>query len=263
MAFILSKIIWMLTTPAMLIVVAWTVGYGLEQWGKCPQKKRRGRYLHTAALCLTLAILFLPVGDWTLFSLEGKGKAYSPPLGETKINGIILLGGDETPALSAYRDWPVSGHALGRYLRVVELARAFPEAPIIFAGGSGRLSPSSTALKESDVAKKALEKLGIPAQRLLIEDQSRNTYENAILTKKLINPPPNTQWILVTSAWHMPRARATFETAGWNVIPLAGDYNAHPNPPLFSLDFTEQLAKLTLAMHEYGGLLYYRLRGWL
>ena len=67
-------------------------------------------------------------------------------------------------------------------------------------------------------------KLGIAVDRIHYEDQSRNTAENAVLTKRVVKPSDGGQWIVITSAFHMPRAIGTFRKAGWQAIPYPVDY---------------------------------------
>ena len=115
---------------------------------------------------------------------------------------------------------------------------------------------------DSEVARMAMADIGVPTERMIFEKNSRNTYENAIFSADVVRPETSQKWLLVTSAWHMPRAIGCFRKAGWNVYPApagyftTGKYRLHP---LFQ--FEEQLHMLTMAAHEYVGLVAYRLMG--
>jgi uncharacterized SAM-binding protein YcdF (DUF218 family) len=100
--------------------------------------------------------------------------------------------------------------------------------------------------------------IGVPVERMTFEKTSRNTYENAVYSADIMRPTPQEKWLLVTSAWHMPRAMGCFRKAGWNIYPAptgyftSGDYTPH-----YYFRFDEQLRDLTTAVHEYVGLLAY------
>ena len=79
-------------------------------------------------------------------------------------------------------------------------------------------------LTDAEVAKEALADVGVPVDRMIFEDKSRNTHENAINAAALVHPKPQEKWLLVTSAFHMPRSIASFRKAGWNVYPAPTDY---------------------------------------
>ncbi len=96
---------------------------------------------------------------------------------------------------------------------------------------------------------------------MTFEDKSRNTWENAIFTRDLVNPKPGDTWLLVTSAWHMPRAMGIFRKAGFKVTAYPVDYLTYGNsrdlhPPRLALDEMERLEN---ALHEWIGLVAYRL----
>jgi uncharacterized SAM-binding protein YcdF (DUF218 family) len=104
---------------------------------------------------------------------------------------------------------------------------------------------------------------GIAPARILLEEKSRSTHENAVYAKEMIRPTPGQTWVLVTSAFHMPRAVASFDGVGWSVIPYPVDFKIDPRTGLsagFSL--LDGLSAATLAGKEWAGLLGYRLMGW-
>ena len=101
---------------------------------------------------------------------------------------------------------------------------------------------------------------GLAAERLTLERASRNTAENARLTYDLIAPEPSETWVLVTSAFHMPRSVASFEAAGWQgIIPWPVDYRAGTLRGGIGWDLGRNLEVLNTAVREYIGLLAYQI----
>ena len=86
---------------------------------------------------------------------------------------------------------------------------------MVFTGGSGSLIAEA---KEAPAARELLIELGVDPARIIVEDKSRNTEENAQFTAAIVPPEPKQRWLLVTSAFHMPRAIGVFEKAGFNVV---------------------------------------------
>ncbi|NTU77065.1 MAG: YdcF family protein, partial [Alphaproteobacteria bacterium] len=213
-------------------------------------------------LCLTLALLLFfvalfPVGDWLLIPLENRFSPTQPD----RVDGILLLTGDESPRVTEARRHPAPGNAAERYLTFATLARQYPEARLVFTGGANALLPSETT-SNAAIARAILEGLGVPKERLITEDASRNTYENATAAFALVQPKKEEKWLLVTSAYHMPRAMGCFLKAGWNVEPAPTEYHTTGNfsfEPRFNL--SHHMSEITLALHEYYGLIAYALMG--
>ena len=101
--------------------------------------------------------------------------------------------------------------------------------------------------------------VGVPAQRMQFEGSSRTTYENASYTARLPGVDKTRPWLLVTSAWHMPRALAVFNAAGWNVSPYPVDYRTGTQTPWFEYSLAQSTLRWQLALHEWVGWLAYRL----
>jgi uncharacterized SAM-binding protein YcdF (DUF218 family) len=131
---------------------------------------------------------------------------------------------------------------------------------LVFTGGSGVLGAQT--LKEADVIGPLLQNLGLDPNRVILENQSRNTAENASFTKELLKPRMDQRWLVITSAFHMPRAMGSFRQAGWNAIAYPVDYHTLSNPNL-SLGFSLRngLNSLSAAIHEWAGLTFYWLSG--
>ncbi|MGE4281427.1 MAG: YdcF family protein, partial [Magnetospirillum sp.] len=134
------------------------------------------------------------------------------------------------------------------------------QAKLIFSGGSGSLTTQE--LKEAPVARRFMDELGFDTRRVVFEDQSRNTRENAVLSKQLMDPQPGETWVLVTSALHMPRSMGAFRAAGWSVMPYPVDYLTSGQESGLAFNLGGALSRLDVGLHEWLGLAYYRWRGW-
>jgi uncharacterized SAM-binding protein YcdF (DUF218 family) len=147
--------------------------------------------------------------------LENRFSA-NPPLPKA-IDGIIALGGGIDLEISAVRDQLAIDEAAERLLMLVTLGRRYPDAPLAFTGGSGELFGRTSS--EAAVVKQALRGLGADLERVVFEDRSRNTFENAHYSKDLLEPKLGECWLLITSAHHIARAVGVFQRVGWDVMP--------------------------------------------
>lgn len=116
-------------------------------------------------------------------------------------------------------------------------------------------------LSEAERAKIFFDHMGVDPQRVLYESASRTTYENAIFSAHLPAVKPGQAWLLLTSASHMPRALATFQKAGWNVTAYPVDFRSGSQTPWTQYSLATGAKKWHLALHEWIGLLAYRLAG--
>jgi uncharacterized SAM-binding protein YcdF (DUF218 family) len=252
--FYVSKIIWALISPGSLIVLLSVVGLLLL-------KKKAYQKAAVLFSLLTIGIFFVslfPIGDWTVYPLEKR----FPPVEKLSepIDGIIVLGGPELILQSrAWRQAELNQHS-ERFFAFVELARKFPNAKLVYTGGSG--DPLYQKYKGSEVARQVFEEQGLDLSRVIFESKSRNTYENALLTRKMVLPRPGEKWVLITSAAHMPRSVGIFTKIGWKVIPYPVDHDTNPET-LFQIgwDFTHHLYVLENGLREWTGLLAYYLTG--
>ena len=256
MAFVLSKLLWACVSPGSLLAFLLAVGLVLSRTSR-PALVKIGKRLSVFVCLCFLAIATLPVGEWALAPLENR---FTMDLPE-QIDGIIVIGGDEMTAVSQARGMPVALDSVRRYVTFGGMARRYPDAKLVFSGGSGYLHPH-TRMLDSEVARAMMTDIGVPTDRLLIEKASRNTYENAVMTADIVRPDPAQKWLLVTSAWHMPRAMGCFRKAGWNITAAPTGYFTTGRYRFYvSFNFVDQLHDLTLATHEYVGLLSYWLMG--
>lgn len=184
------------------------------------RKNALGRWLISVAALILMVGTLLPMSSFLLWPLEER---FPPPSELPKsITGIIVLGGSEKAGVTATRGQPSLNEGGERLITFVGLARRYPEAKLIFAGGSGSLT--SQEYKSNDTARMLFELLGLNTERVLYDAKARNTYENAVNSFELIGRKPEGNWILITSAFHMPRAVGIFRKVGWRVIPYPVDY---------------------------------------
>jgi uncharacterized SAM-binding protein YcdF (DUF218 family) len=172
---------------------------------------------------------------------------------------VIILGGAISPELSRARGSVALNEAAERVTAAADLARRYPAAQIVFSGGSGSLFGGDA---EADFVSPLLESFGIARERVTLEGRSRNTAENARLTKELVQPKSGERWLLVTSAYHMPRAIGVFRREGFSIEAYPVDWRSAPGDlasPFAAL--SAGLARTDAAVHEWLGLAGYRLAG--
>lgn len=254
MFFILSKTLAFLLLPSNFIIAIGIVGVALllTRW------RRAGTRLMAASLVLLALAGFLPIGAVLEHTLETRFPPWNPARGAP--DGIIVLGGALDPVLSRAYGATQLIESAERVTAIAKLARAYPKARIVYSGGDGSLF--ANAGSEADYLYPMLDSFGIPRQRVLLEDRSRNTYENAEFTKALVKPKPGERWLLVTSAWHMARAVGCFRSVGFPVEAYPVDWHTRPRLHLsLSRKFGSGLAGLDAAVHEWLGLLAYWITG--
>jgi uncharacterized SAM-binding protein YcdF (DUF218 family) len=255
----LSKLVGALTDPLTLALLLLLSGWLL---GRSRRFRRFGRRLSGSVLALLLLVAVFPIETTMLAALEDR---FPPPrMLPERVDGIIVLGGGLNPVISAARGQVSLNSAAARLTELVPLARRYPEARLIFTGGSGSLL--SQEIKEAVYAKEFYDKIGFDSSRIIFESQSRNTRENALLSKEVINPKPGETWLLITSAFHMPRAIGCFRAIGWPVLAYPVDYATIGGVGfgLADLRFSPAagLGGLRVVLHEATGLLSYVLLGW-
>jgi uncharacterized SAM-binding protein YcdF (DUF218 family) len=254
--FFLSKALPAFINPVNLLVYALIAGLILSRRSTRKNWQRRGRRLTTTAIAGILCLGVLPVGSLLTSILENRLPI--PQKLPVSVDGIIALGGVVDAYESEKRGQFQIGSAIERITSLVELAQKYPEAKIVFTGGTG--STSFQEFKEADAVKKLMPLFRIDQDRVIYERDSRNTFENAKLSKELLKPQPEETWILVTSAFHMPRAVGVFRKQAWEVIPYPVDFETSTDSH-FSLDLVGGLQEMSKASHEWLGLFVYWLTG--
>jgi uncharacterized SAM-binding protein YcdF (DUF218 family) len=252
MSFVLSKLVWALVRPGNLLAMVLILGQVLRA-SRRPGQHRLGGRLSQAGVFMLAALTLLPLGQVTLRPLEER---FPQPDLPDRIDGIILLGGSVHTEMAADRGQPVLNNAAERITEFVALARRYPEARLVFTGGSGFVF--SGELREADVIHHVLDGLGFDPSRITFERESRNTYENALFSRPLVNPAAGETWLLITSAAHMPRSVGIFRRAGWPVLAYPVDYRS-THELTWSPDLLSGLEALNESLREWVGLIAYRL----
>lgn len=252
--FIASKIIWAVISPDSLIVLLGVFAWLALAFG---WKKLSRRLLSVCALLL-LVIGFLPVGDWLIAPLENRFAANSALPAE--VDGIIVLGGALSPYMSqAWMQAELDG-AADRLTNFMYLARLYPSAQLVFTGGSG--SVTEQQYKEAEGVRVLFDQLGLSDRAIIYESESRNTFENALNSKALLTPAADENWVLITSAFHMPRSIGVFCGQDWTVHPYPVDHQSKKGDLLrIEFAFAEHLGLLGTAIKEWVGLIVYRVTG--
>ncbi len=203
-------------------------------FGKKRCLQRAGKILIGAAVVIFLVLGVFPLGHDALVMLE----RHYPPFDEQKrgqVAGIILLGGAVETSGIVLHHIPQSNDNADRIVEFIRLARLYPQARLLFTGGTAQILGRGPS--EADLIAPMFEILGLGGRQILYEKRSRNTYENAVFSRDLVKPAPGEKWILVTSAFHMPRSVAVFESAGWQVIPAPSDFKTEGTLIFFPRDF--------------------------
>ena len=254
MFFYLSKIFWFFVQPLNLAIFLLLAGLLAALIGR-----RR-----LAATGSVLAFLILVLSAWTSLGammLNPLEERFPKPQLPQKVDGIVVLGGGFEGAINLVRGSYELNSGGDRMVETAILARRFPEAKVVVSGGTGELLLEGEG--DATTAPRLLSALGVSADRLVLENRSRNTYENAVFTKELVTPNAGETWLLVTSAFHMPRAKALFDKAGFATIPWPVDYRTtgREGIGLFRDNPADSLQVTTMAIREWIGLFAYRLSG--
>lgn len=248
MGFVISKIIWALLAPDSLLFL---LLLGAWLWHR--RRPALSRSLLGLGLLFIAALALLPLTHWCAAPLEHR---FAAPQTLARVDGIIVLGGALELENTVTLQQPALNAAAERMTAFAALARQYPQARLVFTGGSGLVR--NTTYTEADVARALFESLGVDQARMIYENASRNTWENALYSKKLVDPKPGETWLLVTSAWHMPRSVGCFRKAGWEVVPYPVDYIGNDSH-WASFNASRQLVELGLVEKEWLGLLSYHL----
>lgn len=254
--FVASKIFWGIVQPANIVaLLAIAAPAAVLIMGG----RRLARRLSAILLTMVLVFTVLPVDDWLMVPLEHRFPSHAPDMSNPP-EGIIVLGGIIDPVKSANSGMPAIGGGAERFTEMLYLARRFPSAKVVFSGGSGRLTNRN--YREGDAARDLVERIGLAPSRFVFETEARNTVENAQYVGRLHPPEPDKTWLLVTSAFHMPRSVGVFRKHGFNVQPYPVDYMTEKDVSFaLRFDMVRGLLRTSLAIKEWVGLTVYWLLG--
>jgi uncharacterized SAM-binding protein YcdF (DUF218 family) len=251
--FTLSKLLIPLESPGDLLLLLLIVGLICTWFARW---RGRGLFLISLAALGFLLIVALPVSSWVAAPLENRFPR--PLVWPAHVDGIIVLGGAVDPVTTARRGIPTLNSDAERMTEFVRLAKRYPDARLVFSGGSGLLTLEQPQFTEAATARLFFAQQGLDPARILFESRSRNTYENVEFSKQLAKPQSGQTWILVSSAEDMPRSVGIFLKLGWPVLP---DPVAYKSDQPHSYYLGDNLHALNRGVHEWLGLLVYRLTG--
>lgn len=253
MFFVLSKLMNVFVILPKLFTAVGLLGLGLYLT----------RFAKVASILVSVGFLGIvicgvsPLGSLLLLPLEQRFPQFKPDQQEPV--GIVVLGGSIDPDMSAARQLVVPVSGIDRVITAVKMARRYPRARIIYSGGTANLVLDNA--READYAKSLFTDLGIEESRVTVERDSRNTHENAIYSRALADPKPGEKWLLVTSAFHMPRSMGLFRKAGFPVEPVPADWRTSGKVELSPVEFPKGILQVYAACHEWAGLVAYWITG--
>jgi uncharacterized SAM-binding protein YcdF (DUF218 family) len=253
--FYASKILGFFATPSNFIIL-----FGIAGALMLRTRFARAGWRMVVGSLLLLAVFGLsPAGNALLVALEQRfppwDQGHGPP------HGIVVLGGAISPDVSHSRNDVALNEAAERMTAVADLARRYPDARIIFSGGSAAVLHGEQP--EAVFALRLFQILGIAPGRAVAEDKSRNTIENALFSKALAQPRPGERWLLVTSAYHMPRSIGAFRKAGFPVEAHPVDWRTRGTNDVLRPFSTlgDGLRRTDTAVREWVGLAVYWMTG--
>jgi uncharacterized SAM-binding protein YcdF (DUF218 family) len=251
-----SKIAWFFTTPSNLLLSLILSGFVLALFRRL---RTFGIGFALAMTVATIALGLLPISTYLMIPLEERFPSFADD--GKPVDGIILLGGAVDASDSVSRGRLVVNEAAERVLDTIQLAHRYLQARILISGGGGTVF--GDGVSEAPVIAGYLKSIGIDPARIIVEDRSRTTSENAVYSREMVEPREGERWLLVTSAWHMPRAVGVFEKVGFPVTAYPVDFRtgggSNNNRPFAFV--SDGLRRLDVGTKEWAGLVGYYLTG--
>jgi len=255
MTFLISKLVGGLLAPGTLLMLALAAAFILHR-----RRPRTSRALLAGALLFVSALSLMPLGHWLVSPLETRFPVPEPQA-LTHVDGIIVLGGSIYADEASISHQSALNDAGDRMTTFVALSRRYPDARLVWSGGSANIRGQPERFSEAVSAEQLLNALGVPSERMTYERVSRNTWENALFSKRLVDPKPGETWLLVTSSWHMPRSVGIFRKVGWTVVPYPVDFPGNDPDAWGRFEANRELYTVSLAVREWIGLVSYHLLG--
>lgn len=252
--FVTGKVLWIVAQPLTLALICKVLAFLALLAGR----RKLAGLLSLMAGTILFVTLFTSVGAWGLQKLEAR---YPRPELTTPPACMIVLGGAFDLEVTAGRGGMEMNQAADRFIEAARLARLYPEAKILVSGGDGSFSGDYKG--DADLSPDFFRAMGVDPDRIIRETASRNTAENVDETRALLTKNGLSNCLLITSAYHMPRAKALFDGAGVATIPWPSDYRSSGRVEL-GLDFTQPSLNAQLAStaaREWGAIAVARLRG--
>lgn len=252
MYFFFSRLTYWILHNQISIILILTVFYLINQ------NKKIRFYLKRFLLFYILIIAILPTGKLMLYYLESR-----QPHNITKfddVDGILVLSGMENIQMTEEYDQFYLAGSGSRIIESIRLHKKYPNAKLIFSGGSGNYFSKDV---NSSVSQKFYNEFLLDTKKIIFESQSTNTYENIKNSIKLISPKGSEKWILITSAFHMQRSINTAAKFQWELTPYPVDFKLSKD--LFSeikkFNILNNIKYFQIASHEIIGILIYKIMG--
>jgi uncharacterized SAM-binding protein YcdF (DUF218 family) len=248
--FVLSKLLSAITQPLFWLSVWWLLALVMLS---------RFRRFATSMLWGGLVVLgllgFNALPEALLRSLESRFNVPNVTQGGQYAGVIVLGGATGNPSIyKAHAQVPL-GDAAERITAPIALMRKFENFELIFSGGEGRLVPTGTS--EAELARAFFAEQGVDMKRVITEASSRTTRENAQRVAALLGERCKQPWLLVTSAWHMPRSMAEFQAVGCNVTAYPVDFRTGEETSWTEYSMASSFMAWQTALHEYLGMFVY------
>jgi uncharacterized SAM-binding protein YcdF (DUF218 family) len=249
MYFSLSKLLWLGLAPSNALLGLIALGALLILF----RRRIAGLLLIFPALLLLASIGLFRLDESLAQTLETRFPLWQDD--GRPVDGIVVLGGSIRLGPSAVWNLLAMNGAADRLVAMADLGRRYPDAKLVFTGGYG--SMFGHAVSEADIVARHSASLGLDPARVIFEALSRNTRENAVFTYDLVKPKPGERWLLVTSAWHMPRSMGLFRKAGWQVEAYPVGFTSAPGQEDVAIlpELSEHLARFDMMAREWTGLL--------
>jgi uncharacterized SAM-binding protein YcdF (DUF218 family) len=250
--FVVSKLLSAITQPLFWLALWWALALlMLLRW------RRPAMGMLWGGLLVLGLLGFQALPDALLRPLENRYPVPAAGVVERQV-GVIVLGGavGHPDSFVAHGQVPL-GDAAERMTVPVGLLRQHSGLELVFSGGEGRLLV--TGVTESQLAQAFYQQQGLDMARVRLENGSRTTRENAQQVAKMLGERCKQPWLLVTSAWHMPRSMAEFEAVGCQVTPYPVDFRTGDDTSLNEYSLAYSLVRWQVALHEWLGLLVYGL----
>jgi uncharacterized SAM-binding protein YcdF (DUF218 family) len=250
--FVLSQLMSAITQPVFWLALWWGVALlVISRWRRAAM----------GMLWLGLAVLgllgFEALPHALLRPLENQYPVPTAAVVDRHVGVVVLGGATQHPrSYQAHAQVPL-GEAAERMSVPVGLLRQHPKLALVFSGGEGRLW--ATGVTEAELARAFYREQGVELARVTLEAGSRNTRENARQVVALLGARCQEPWLLVTSAWHMPRAVAEFESLGCRVTPYPVDFRTGASTDWSEYALARSLMQWQTALHEWLGLAVYAL----
>jgi len=215
----------------------------------------------TKFFSLLFIFLFIFFGIYSLpYFLLNKLEDYIKPskISYSQLIGVIVLGGGVDEGLVPKERNDASLHEVAeRFTKAVEIYRKNPRVFILFSGGSGFIY-KQRGWSDSDNARKFFIDQGVREENLIIENQSKNTFENAVFSRRILEDKKG-NWVLITSASHMARSFMVFKKNGIILEPISVDYKTGTSQIFWlTFDFYKAVKLWKILLHEIIGIVYYK-----